>query len=166
MSEPQDDLPRAHIKRIVKAKLTALMNEGGPDAKGNKAPDGHVQKEALLAFGECAKIFIHILTSTANDICRDGKRQTISVDDVFKAVEELEFGEFGEPLKEALAGETRGRPRAHRARSTPAHLSSARVASHRCKFSDALSHFFTRCSIQEGRGGEVGQEKRRRDQEA
>ena len=61
MSEPQDDLPRAHIKRIVKAKLTALMNEGGPDAKGNKAPDGHVQKEALLAFGECAKIFIHIL---------------------------------------------------------------------------------------------------------
>ena len=81
----------------MKAKLTALMNEGGPDAKGNKAPDGHVQKEALLAFGECAKIFIHILTSTANDICRDGKRQTISVDDVFKAVEELEFGEFGEP---------------------------------------------------------------------
>mmetsp|Transcript_4314 Transcript_4314/g.19628 ORF Transcript_4314/g.19628 Transcript_4314/m.19628 type:complete len:150 (+) Transcript_4314:35-484(+) len=103
MSTDQDDLPRAHIKRIVKGKLTALMNEGGPDAKGNKAPDGHVQKEALLAFGECAKIFIHLLTSTANDICRDGKRQTISVDDVFKAVDELEFSEFGEPLKEALA---------------------------------------------------------------
>ena len=35
MSTDQDDLPRAHIKRIVKGKLTALMNEGGPDAKGN-----------------------------------------------------------------------------------------------------------------------------------
>ena len=109
MSTDQDDLPRAHIKRIVKGKLTALMNEGGPDAKGNKAPDGHVQKEALLAFGACAKIFIHLLTCTGNDICRDGKRQTISVDDVFKAVDELEFSEFGEPLKEALAGETRGK---------------------------------------------------------
>ena len=31
------------------------------------------------------------------------------MDDVFKAVDELEFSEFGEPLKEALAGETRGK---------------------------------------------------------
>ena len=105
MSTDGDDLPRAHIKRIVKAKLTELMSEGGPDAKGGKAADGHVQKEALMAFSECAKIFIHYLTSTANDICRDGKRQTISVEDVFKAIDELEFGEFGDPLRQALTGE-------------------------------------------------------------
>lgn len=99
-----DDLPRAHIKRIVKAKLTELMADVGPDKSG-RAPDGHVQKEALAAFGESAKIFIHYLTATANEICRDGKRQTISVDDVLRAIEELEFGEFCEPLKVALEGE-------------------------------------------------------------
>ena len=88
MSSDGDDLPRAHIKRIVKKKLTELMNEGfAGDGKGGKGPDGNVQKEALQAFSECAKIFIHYLTATANDICRDGKRQTISVDDVFKAIE-------------------------------------------------------------------------------
>ena len=80
MSSDGDDLPRAHIKRIVKKKLTELMNEGfAGDGKGGKGPDGNVQKEALQAFSECAKIFIHYLTATANDICRDGKRQTISV---------------------------------------------------------------------------------------
>lgn len=99
-----DDLPRAHIKRIVKTKLTELMNDLGPDKSG-KAPDGHVQKEALQAFGESAKIFIHYLTATANEICRDGRRQTISVDDVLRAIEELEFAEFGEVLKLALEGE-------------------------------------------------------------
>lgn len=106
MSSDGDDLPRAHIKRIVKTKLTELMNDLGPDKSG-KAPDGHVQKEALLAFGESAKIFIHYLTATANEICRDGRRQTISVEDVFRAIEELEFGDFGEALKVALEGERR-----------------------------------------------------------
>ena len=103
MSSDGDDLPRAHIKRIVKTKLNELMNELGPDKSG-KAPDGHVQKEALLAFGESAKIFIHYITATANEICRDSRRQTISVDDVFRAIEELEFGEFGDALKSALEG--------------------------------------------------------------
>jgi DNA polymerase epsilon subunit 3 len=105
MTSVGDELPLAHIKRIVKTKLTELMNELGPDKSG-KAQDGYVQKEALLAFGEAAKIFIHCLTHTSNDICRDGRRQTISVDDVFRAVEELEFAEFTEPLKLALEGET------------------------------------------------------------
>jgi DNA polymerase epsilon subunit 3 len=101
--DPADDLPRAHIKRIVKGKLTELM-ASATDAKG-KTVDGHVQKEALLAFSECAKIFIHYLTATANEMCRDGKRQTISVDDVLKAIDEIEFSEeMLEPLTAALAG--------------------------------------------------------------
>ena len=112
MSSDGDDLPRAHIKRIVKKKLTELMNEGfAGDGKGGKGPDGNVQKEALQAFSECAKIFIHYLTATANDICRDGKLQTISVEDVFKAIDELEFGEFSEPLRQAFEGETKKHPR-------------------------------------------------------
>lgn len=79
------------------------MAEHGRDAKGN-VPEGHVQKEALAAFNESAKIFIHYLTATANEFCRDGKRQTISVDDVFRAIEETEFEEFIEPLKQAVEG--------------------------------------------------------------
>jgi DNA polymerase epsilon subunit 3 len=100
-----DTLPAAHIQRLVKHKLNELMAGLGPDAKG-KTQEGNVQKEALGAFNESAKIFIHYLTATANDICRDGKRQTISVDDVFRAIEELEFGEFTEPLKQSLEGTT------------------------------------------------------------
>lgn len=40
----------------------------------------------------------------ANEICRESKRQTINADDVLKAVEELDFTEFCEPLNAALAG--------------------------------------------------------------
>ena len=32
----EDNLPAAHIKRLVKHKLNELMAEIGPDAKGNK----------------------------------------------------------------------------------------------------------------------------------
>jgi DNA polymerase epsilon subunit 3 len=44
------------------------------------------------------------LCCSANEICRESKRQTINADDVLKAVEELDFPEFCEPLKAALAG--------------------------------------------------------------
>ena len=105
----EDTLPAAHIKRLVKHKLNELMADLGPDAKGNKQ-EGNIQKEALFAFNESAKIFIHYITATANEICRDSRRQTISVDDVFRAIEELEFGEFGDALKSALEGKReRGR---------------------------------------------------------
>ena len=53
----EDSLPAAHIKRLVKHKLSELMAEHGRDAKGN-VPEGHVQR-ALAAFNESAKIFIH-----------------------------------------------------------------------------------------------------------
>lgn len=39
-------------------------------------------QDALLACAEAAKLFIHYLTATANDACKDAKRQTISADDV------------------------------------------------------------------------------------
>jgi len=41
----------------------------------------------------------------ANEICRESKRQTMSADDVLKAVEELDFPEFAEPLMRCLAGQ-------------------------------------------------------------
>eukprot|EP00850_Spirogloea_muscicola_P003389 SM000013S26558 [mRNA] locus=s13:1001004:1007565:- [translate_table: standard] len=42
------------------------------------------------------------MCGSANDICREHKRQTISADDVFKAIAELDFPEFLAPLRETL----------------------------------------------------------------
>lgn len=85
-----EELPRAHVKRLVKTKLSTLDNV---DAKGQSF-EPNIQKEALSAYGECAKIFIHYITATANDISRDHKRSTISAEDVMSAIEECDFGEL------------------------------------------------------------------------
>lgn len=42
---------------------------------------------------------------SANDICKESKRQTINAEDVFKALEEIEFPELIEPLKASLEGQ-------------------------------------------------------------
>lgn len=39
-----------------------------------------------------------------NDICKEAKRQIISIEDVFTALEDLEFTELLPPLKESLEG--------------------------------------------------------------
>ncbi|KAL3692604.1 hypothetical protein R1sor_006255 [Riccia sorocarpa] len=95
-----EDLPRAIVKRIVKAKMLELAAVHYGDEKTSR--DFRVHKDALMAFAESAKIFIHYLSATANDICRESKRQTINAEDVLRAVEEVEFGEFVEPLQTAL----------------------------------------------------------------
>jgi DNA polymerase epsilon subunit 3 len=98
-SEPQDaDLPKALLKRLIKAKLQDVDKAKG----GDGTRDFQVNKDALLAFGEAAKLFIHYLTAAANDNCKDAKRQTISADDVMSALNDLEFGELVEPLKQSL----------------------------------------------------------------
>lgn len=88
------DLPRAQIKRILQSKLTT-----GSDAKSLA-----VSKDAMLAFSESAKVFISYISTTANDIAHESKRQTISAEDVVKAVEELEFAELVAPLKDYMEG--------------------------------------------------------------
>ncbi|CAL5426296.1 unnamed protein product [Camellia sinensis] len=94
-----EELPKAIVRRVVKEKLSQLSNDG----------DISVFREALQAFSESARIFIHYLSATANDICKESKRQTINADDVFKALEEIEFPEFVGPLKASLeANGTRG----------------------------------------------------------
>ncbi|KAF5931164.1 hypothetical protein HYC85_032037 [Camellia sinensis] len=89
-----EELPKAIVRRVVKEKLSQLSNDG----------DISVFREALQAFSESARIFIHYLSATANDICKESKRQTINADDVFKALEEIEFPEFVGPLKASLEG--------------------------------------------------------------
>jgi len=98
-SEPQDaDLPKALLKRLIKAKLQDVDKAKG----GDGTRDFQVNKDALLAVGEAAKLFIHYLTAAANDNCKDAKRQTISADDIMTALNDLEFGELVEPLKQSL----------------------------------------------------------------
>ena len=57
-----EELPRAVIRRIVKTRLQALA--AGKD--GEKQPQKEIQmsKDALLAFSESSRVFIHYLTAT------------------------------------------------------------------------------------------------------
>ncbi|GLC34361.1 hypothetical protein PLESTB_000737600 [Pleodorina starrii] len=92
--ETDIDLPRALIKRIVKTKLTALA---GDDNK-----DFGISKDALTALSESTKVFISLIASTANDICQEKRRSTVNADDVFNALQDLDFPELVGPLKEQL----------------------------------------------------------------
>ncbi|RDX69619.1 DNA polymerase epsilon subunit 3, partial [Mucuna pruriens] len=87
-----EELPRAIVRHVVKDKLSRCSEDG----------DISVSKDGLLAFSESARIFIHYLSATANDICKESKRQIINAEDVFKALEETEFPEFVRPLKASL----------------------------------------------------------------
>lgn len=51
-----EELPRVVVRRLVKEKLVQLRRGGDEDV--------NVQKEALLAFAESARIFIHYLSAT------------------------------------------------------------------------------------------------------
>ncbi|PQQ08099.1 DNA polymerase epsilon subunit 3 [Prunus yedoensis var. nudiflora] len=95
-----EELPKAIVRRVVKDKLSQC-------SKGDA--DLTLHKEALLAFSESARIFIHYLSATANDICKEKKRQTISADDVLKALEEIEFSEFIKPLEASLKEKNPGK---------------------------------------------------------
>ncbi|GJY04942.1 DNA polymerase epsilon subunit 3 [Tanacetum coccineum] len=88
-----EELPKAVVRRVVKEKLSQLSQEGA---------DIQVLKDSLSAFSESARIFIHYLSATANDICKESKRQTINAEDVFKALEEIEFPEFIASLRTSL----------------------------------------------------------------
>ncbi|KAH7685585.1 DNA-directed DNA polymerase protein [Dioscorea alata] len=91
-----EELPRAVVRRLVKEKLVQLRRGGDEDV--------NVQKEALLAFAESARIFIHYLSATASDVCKESKRQTMNAEDVLKALEEIDFPDFIEPLRHSLQG--------------------------------------------------------------
>eukprot|EP00951_Prasinocladus_malaysianus_P028879 scaffold264761_cov23-Prasinocladus_malaysianus.AAC.1 len=95
-SEMDTELPKAQVKRLVK---TALQEFSADSSK-----DFTMSKDALLAFSESAKLFVHYLTATANDVCKDAKRQTISANDVFTALDDMDFGELTQPLRQAMEG--------------------------------------------------------------
>ncbi len=57
-----EGLPQANVKRVVKEKLAELAHAHFDDDRKEK--DVLVNKDALLAFSESAKIFIHFLSAT------------------------------------------------------------------------------------------------------
>jgi len=89
--DTENDLPRSNVRRIVKQKITQLKGASGTDVSLNK--------DALTALTESCRVFIHLLSATANDICLGNKRQTISVEDVIAALEDLEFGDLVSELE-------------------------------------------------------------------
>lgn len=91
---PEDlNLPTAVITRIIKDAI----------------PDGvNVSKEARLAISKAASVFVLYATSCSNNFALKGKRKTISANDVLSALEDMEFDQFVDPLKECLAAYKRG----------------------------------------------------------
>lgn len=87
-----EELPKTIVRRVVKEKLSQCSRD----------QDISVNKDSLLAFCESARIFIHYLSATSNDICNESKRQTIKAEDVLKALEDMEFPELVRPLKVSL----------------------------------------------------------------
>ena len=74
-SASADDLPRAHVKRMMRAKLARYTTI---DSKTGKPFEPSIAANAVDGVGQACKIFIHFLTSTANDICKESKRSTLS----------------------------------------------------------------------------------------
>lgn len=99
MAEAETEFPKALVKKIVKAKLAeiAAANEDG-------RKEYQINKDALLAFSESARVFVSYVTAAANDICKDNARQIITGEDFIQALEELEFKELAVPLRESLEG--------------------------------------------------------------
>lgn len=62
MSADAEDLPKANVKRIIGAKLTEFHEHfAAEDRKGRAV---QINKDALEAFVQSAKIFIHYLSAT------------------------------------------------------------------------------------------------------
>lgn len=86
--KPEDlNLPNAVITRLIKDSL----------------PEGIVvAKEARSAIARAASVFVLYTTSTANNLAQKNKKKTVSAQDVFNAMKEMEFEKFVEPLQESL----------------------------------------------------------------
>lgn len=82
------ELPRALLARIVKATL----------------PDGTLlQKDAKNAMSKASTIFVSYLTAAAIDIAASAKHKSLTSDDVFQALNILNFDRFVSTIKDQLS---------------------------------------------------------------
>ncbi|XP_055690517.1 DNA polymerase epsilon subunit 3 [Lutzomyia longipalpis] len=78
-------LPGSIVQRIVKEAL----------------PDGvNVGKEARSVLGRAASVFVIYLTASATNTAKSHNRKAITGQDILDSLEEMEFEDFLEPLKE------------------------------------------------------------------
>uniref|UniRef100_A0A1L8DWE9 DNA polymerase epsilon subunit 3 n=1 Tax=Nyssomyia neivai TaxID=330878 RepID=A0A1L8DWE9_9DIPT len=81
-------LPGSIVQRIVKEAL----------------PDGvNVGKEARSVMGRAASVFVIYLTASATNTAKSHNRKAITGQDILDSLEEMEFEDFLEPLKEFQA---------------------------------------------------------------
>jgi DNA polymerase epsilon subunit 3 len=69
----------------------------------------HINREAKTSLSRAGAIFAVYLSSTANDICHESRRSTISATDVMRALEDVDLAEFVQLLQQDLQGEKRSR---------------------------------------------------------
>ncbi|KAL2212132.1 histone-fold-containing protein [Sarocladium strictum] len=72
-------------------------------AKGVLPPNTQIQANAILAMSKSATVFINYLASHANEHTFNANKKTISPADVFKALDDIEFGFLKEPLEAEFA---------------------------------------------------------------
>jgi len=87
MEDGSNLLPLAGINRIVKANLSENLQ---------------VAADSKTAINKAASTFIAYLAQCANEFCVEGGRSTISANDVEKALEKIEFGDFKTECLNAL----------------------------------------------------------------
>jgi len=97
MAERTEDLnlPLSVVTRIIKDALPSGVN---------------VSKEARVAMARAASVFVLYATATANNYALKSKRRTLAAMDVVEAMKDMEFEEFIEPLKAALAAYRQQQP--------------------------------------------------------
>ncbi|KAF5494903.1 DNA polymerase epsilon subunit D [Colletotrichum siamense] len=72
-------------------------------AKGVLPPQSQIQANAVLAMSKSATVFINYLAAHANQNTVNANKKTVSAEDVFKALEDIEFGFLREPLEQEFA---------------------------------------------------------------
>lgn len=81
------NLPTAVVTRLIKDAL----------------PDGiNIAKEARIAISKAASVFIIYLSTAAVNEAKKSKHKTMSPQNIFDALDEIEFESFIEPLKASL----------------------------------------------------------------
>ncbi|KAK5658696.1 hypothetical protein OQA88_1505 [Cercophora sp. LCS_1] len=72
-------------------------------AKGVLPPNTQIQANAILALSKSATVFVNHLAASANELTTSANKKTIMPQDVFKALDETEFGFMRERVEAEFA---------------------------------------------------------------
>ncbi|CAG7556788.1 unnamed protein product [Fusarium equiseti] len=94
---------KEHKEHITIEDLTLPKSIITRLSKGVLPPNTQIQANAIMALSQSTTVFINYLASHANENTVNAGKKTISPADVFKALEETEFGFLREPLEAEFA---------------------------------------------------------------